>query len=257
VDTQPGFFSNNVAPAEGGSYVSLVTRQLNPPGTVETVWADLLIPFEQFSTYTFTVDLSLSDNFQGSIGWDTYYFDHPCVLQIFGFNGDCASSQDRELLWQSAPLTNFGWQTFTVSFSPSLATFSKMAIRPFFTPENNYQNSAVLVYNLVHAQIPDDPVPAAPEVPATNSLFIPNVFSPNGDKVNATFQISGTNITEVDASIFDRWGKLVHILTTESGGWTGVCGDGACPDGIYYYSAHVVFRDGETRTTHGTITLLR
>jgi hypothetical protein len=89
VDTQPGIMDNNKYPSEGSTYISLVTREVGPPGTVETVWADLKIPFMKDSCYKISLDLSLSKEFNGSYNWETYYFDTPCILQIIGFNGEC------------------------------------------------------------------------------------------------------------------------------------------------------------------------
>lgn len=148
VDTQPGFFHNYSAASQESTYISMVTREVSQPGTVETVWANLLIPFEKDKCYSFSVDLSLSHDFYGTFGWDDYYFDNPCVLQILGFNGDCNSPQDSELLWQSNVLSNFNWQTFDVSVKPLKATFQNIAIRPFFSPATNFKNSVVFVDNL-------------------------------------------------------------------------------------------------------------
>lgn len=256
VDTQPGFFGNNVAPSQGQSYISLVTRQLNPAATVETVWTPLML--QQFHTFTFSIDLSLSQNFHGNFNWTDYYFNAPCVLQIIGFNGSCAAPQDQELLWQSDPLTNFAWQTFNVSFSPTVATLSKLAIRPFFTPSDNYQNGAVLVDNLVYAPPSvEGEGEGQVEAEVPNTIFIPNVFTPNGDTCNEWFRIDGTNIVELNASIFDRWGNLVHILSDPHDAWKGRDDYGDCAAGTYFVTAHVVFRNGETITKSGTITLLR
>lgn len=258
-DTQPGFFGNNVPPSQGSSYISLVTRAIGPPGSVETAWTVLLQPFEQFNTYSFTLDLSLSQNFNGDFGWTTYYFNNPCVLQVYGYNGNCPSWNDQELLWESPVLTNFSWQTFTVSFTPVLNTYSRMFIRPFFTPPNNFQNSAVLIDNLARVVEPEEP--DEPDEPtagtAPNALFVPNVFSPNGDDANSAWAISGTNIAALHANIFNRWGEPVYTCTHPGDAWTGRGNDGDCPAGIYFYVAKVSYTDGEASTLRGTITLLR
>lgn len=254
-DTQPGPFGNNVPPAQGGSYISLVTRGVGTPGTAERVWADLLQPFEQFSTYVFTVQLSLTNDFEGYWGWETYTFNNPCIFQVIGFNGNCENWNDRELLWQSDLITNFGWQTFTVTCTPTLNTFSRILIRPFFSPPTNYQNSALLIDDLVLVRAPAPDPPTVPS--AANGLFVPNVFTPNGDELNGTWMITGTNMVELQATIYDRWGVPVHNCRQIGEGWTGRCGEGDCPDGVYFYVARVVFLDGQAITERGTISLLR
>jgi hypothetical protein len=147
VDTQPGYFNDHLAASEGRTYVSLVTRGVGTPGTVETVWSELLLTFLKGKCYTFTVDLSASTEFFGSYGWDDYYFNSPCVLQLFGFSGDCSTPQDSEMLWQSPVLSNYSWKTFDVTVDPKV-TYQYIAFRPFFTPPSNYQNSVVYIDNL-------------------------------------------------------------------------------------------------------------
>ncbi|MBK9175737.1 MAG: gliding motility-associated C-terminal domain-containing protein [Flavobacteriales bacterium] len=216
-------------------------------------------PFEQFATDSFTLDLSLSQNFNGDFGWTTYYFNNPCVVQVFGFSGNCPGWMDQELLWASPVLTNFSWQTFTVTFTPALNTYSRMFIRPFFTPPTNFQNSAALIDNLARIVEPD--VPDEPDEPiadaAANALFVPNVFTPNGDDANSTWAISGTNIAALHASIYNRWGAPVYTCRHLGDAWTGRDNDGDCPSGIYYFVATVVYTDGQASTERGTITLLR
>jgi gliding motility-associated-like protein len=48
-------------------------------------------------------------------------------------------------------------------------------------------------------------------VQVDRDLFIPNVFSPNGDEVNDLFLISGgPALEEINwMTIFDRWGNMV------------------------------------------------
>src|SRR5690606_22560667 len=40
-------------------------------------------------------------------------------------------------------------------------------------------------------------------------IFVPNSFTPNGDGVNDLFGAEGTNISEFEMQIFNRWGSPV------------------------------------------------
>jgi hypothetical protein len=147
-DTQPGCFHNTKPASQGHTYITLVTRELNPPGTAETAWANLLIPFEKDKCYHFSIDLTLSNEFLASLNFDDYYFNNPCILQVFGFNGDCNSPQSRELLWTSDVVDYFNWKTNNISVKPLLDTYHKIALRPYFVPEFNFKNAALLIDNL-------------------------------------------------------------------------------------------------------------
>jgi hypothetical protein len=59
-DTQPGSLFNDVKASQGQTYVSLVTREVGPPGSVETMWAYLKFPLKKGHEYTFLIDITMS-----------------------------------------------------------------------------------------------------------------------------------------------------------------------------------------------------
>jgi len=67
-------------------------------------------------------------------------------------------------------------------------------------------------------------------------LFVPNIFTPNTDNMNETFEIR-TNYP-LDLRIFNRWGKVVEDLNNYQNDWAA---DGLS-SGVYYYE--ITFLDG-------------
>ncbi|HUR29972.1 MAG TPA: gliding motility-associated C-terminal domain-containing protein, partial [Saprospiraceae bacterium] len=94
-------------------------------------------------------------------------------------------------------------------------------------------------------------------------IFIPNVFSPNGDNVNDHFIVYSIALDEIESiAVYDRWGNQVfakaHIQPNDvSYGWDGVINGKASLPGVYAYAVAVKFKDGTRATKHGDITLLR
>ncbi len=96
-------------------------------------------------------------------------------------------------------------------------------------------------------------------------VYIPNVFSPNGDGNNDVFTILAKPnvVAQVYAlQIFDRWGA--HIYSAENFspndakfGWDGEHKGEALGAGVYVYFAEIEFVDGRREILKGDVLLLR
>ena len=95
-------------------------------------------------------------------------------------------------------------------------------------------------------------------------VFVPNVFSPNGDGINDMFFIEQTGFisTVSNLTIYDRWGAIVYRASGQQppgqeAGWDGTLNGEALMPGVYVYKVLVTFGDGSERLLHGDITLVR
>jgi gliding motility-associated-like protein len=95
------------------------------------------------------------------------------------------------------------------------------------------------------------------------NVFIPNVFSPNGDGVNDRFQVyGGPDIAAVKRMmIFDRWGELLYEseaqpLAWAIRGWDGRFKGQLMPVGVYVYVVEVEFLDGYVERYVGDLTMI-
>jgi gliding motility-associated-like protein len=92
-----------------------------------------------------------------------------------------------------------------------------------------------------------------PYVIVAPDLFIPNVFSPNGDGVNDLFVVNYTGDQAFTLTIMDRWGVNLYQSNNKTKGWDGKNQKSQdVTDGVYYY----VVTAG-TREFTGTVTLVR
>jgi gliding motility-associated-like protein len=97
------------------------------------------------------------------------------------------------------------------------------------------------------------------------NIYIPNVFSPNGDGINDKFKVfSGIGISNINfIRLYDRWGgKLfeeTNLLPDPDGtpGWDGNFRGEAMKPGVYLYLVEVEFLDGQVLLYRGDVTLLR
>ena len=96
-------------------------------------------------------------------------------------------------------------------------------------------------------------------------IYIPNVFSPNGDGINDLFQIQTADKNEVIITrfyIFDRWGNNVYErfnlpIQSSSGWWDGTFKRFTMNPGVFAYYLEVEFENGQRETYKGSVTLIR
>ncbi|MCZ2357660.1 MAG: PKD domain-containing protein [Bacteroidia bacterium] len=89
-------------------------------------------------------------------------------------------------------------------------------------------------------------------------LFIPNVFTPNGDTKNDQLMISHVGY-EYTIVVYDRWG--LPVFSNAGNGilyWDGRNNGVDCPEGVYTYHIKATSISGENPTERfGTVVLLR
>jgi gliding motility-associated-like protein len=115
-----------------------------------------------------------------------------------------------------------------------------------YTPKGDYE-VCLVAYN----SICSDTTCQTVQVLGTSSLYIPNVFSPNGDGFNDIWQPLLNGITDIVVTIYNQWGNVVATWNTLTGFWDG----GTSPDGTYYYVITATSADGTTYNETGNINL--
>jgi gliding motility-associated-like protein len=93
--------------------------------------------------------------------------------------------------------------------------------------------------------------------PLNKDVFVPNVFSPNGDGKNDILFVYGNYIDKLDMRIFNQWGEQIITINSRTTGWDGTHRGKAQPVGVYVYTLQAVLSDGRTVKLKGSITLLR
>jgi len=95
------------------------------------------------------------------------------------------------------------------------------------------------------------------EVTNYYSIYIPNVFTPNFDDVNDLFLVCGVGISNIEVSIFDRWGEKIFYSKEQLKGWDGTYKTDFCKQDVYTYVVNFTSLDGKTHTKTGHVSLLK
>lgn len=67
------------------------------------------------------------------------------------------------------------------------------------------------------------------------AIQVPNVFTPNGDKVNDEFRIAYKSLLEFECWVYNRWGRQVYYWNNPQKGWDGKINGQDAAEGAYYY----------------------
>lgn len=90
------------------------------------------------------------------------------------------------------------------------------------------------------------------------TLYVPNAFTPNGNKKNEVFYAYGEGITRFRMRIFNRWGGMElfesKLLTT---GWDGTYKGQIVPMGVYVWQIEASSDFGDEIERVGHVTVLR
>jgi gliding motility-associated-like protein len=98
------------------------------------------------------------------------------------------------------------------------------------------------------------------------TLYIPNAFTPNGDRVNDVFTPFGTNVDgdNFEMTIFNRWGSVVYDTRNWTGnqceGWNGTINNSGTYEkavtGVYTYKIHAGNQYDGFKNYYGAVVLV-
>jgi gliding motility-associated-like protein len=93
--------------------------------------------------------------------------------------------------------------------------------------------------------------------PFGDGIYVPNVFTPNGDGINDFFLVYGNTIETMRLVIYNQWGQELFISTDRQKGWDGTFRGNQSPAGRYSYALEVKSQSGNKITKSGSFNLVR
>ena len=90
-----------------------------------------------------------------------------------------------------------------------------------------------------------------------SALYVPNVFTPNGDGLNDEFRVAYKSLLTFQCWVFNRWGRQVYYWTDPMKGWDGNINGKKATPGPYFYVIKATGSDKKVYKLKGDINLLR
>ncbi len=88
-------------------------------------------------------------------------------------------------------------------------------------------------------------------------VFVPNAFSPNNDAMNDILYVRSNCLTEMQFSVFDRWGEKVFETSDPLIGWNGSFKGREMDMAVFTYMLSGVLLNGESFSKKGNVSLVR
>ena len=84
-------------------------------------------------------------------------------------------------------------------------------------------------------------------------IHIPNVFTPDNNKINDEFFIEVKNGKTIEVNIYNRWGNKMYQITDFTDKWDGI----HATDGVYFFTYEITDLFDKVHMGHGHVTLKR
>jgi gliding motility-associated-like protein len=88
-------------------------------------------------------------------------------------------------------------------------------------------------------------------------VYIPNTFTPDGDRNNNDFRASTVGVRSLNVGIYNRWGELIFTSPELNFIWDGTYQGQYVPDGTYTYSIGFITNSGRDKKIRGHVNVLR
>jgi len=215
-------------PTSGGSWVpSLISGgnnfdpQLDNPGNYYYIVQNAPCPSD---TSLLVMAISTSPNFNSVV------LDDQCSL---GQGSIVLNSSDNLI---------YNWDTGSTSDSISNLSAGTYNVTITDTSNCNYDYT----FTLIDEQLDCD-----------QHIFIPNVFTPNNDGENDILYVRGQGISNIDLSIYNRWGNRVFQSQSLNDGWDGSYRSIAQNNGVFVYTLQVTFDNGDQELLTGNVSIIK
>ncbi len=203
-----------------------------------------------------TLSIEITDLINGCT-WDSTITipSHPVVVANFNINPataciDLADANSVTFVDLSQNATQGVWNFgdgITAAYQPGIS------VQHAYTTAGNYTITLAVENNFGCTDNATDLLCIIPDVP----IFIPDIFSPNGDGNNDVLYVRGVGFTKMEFYIYNRWGEEVFFSNNVERGWDGQLRGKPALSGTYYYTFNAGLGNGIKQDLHGEIALIR
>ena len=174
------------------------------------------------------------------------------IAHIFVGLGDSVRLNPR--ITSALPIDSVSWMP------KDYLSFRSDPLRPFVRPLDD-RTYTIKIYDVNGCSAENQ---IFVELDRNRNIYIPNIFSPNGDDRNDYFGVfDGAGVKMINyIRIFDRWGEVMFVKNnippgSATQGWDGTFRGKPVDSGVFVYIIEVLFEDGQVLLYRGDVTVAR
>ena len=223
-----------------GGYGQYYYAWMHNGATTSSVW----VKPGQTTTY----EVSVSDECQ------TFTVEGTTIVKVIRPNADFIISS--QTLFEDLPITFQNLTTGGVSYEWEFGDGQQSTM---VHPNNTYDVPGTYIVTLIATNelgckdTVAKPITILPEY----YVYVPNAFTPDGNRVNNFFSASTINVSQLNVKIFNRWGECIFESDDVHFEWDGTYKDQPSPDGVYVYKIEYKTTSNIEETLVGHVVLLR
>lgn len=223
-----------------GGYGQYFYNWLHSGETTPTVWVNPI----QTTTYT----VSVSDECQ------TFTVEGSTEVVVVKPTADFESTSN--VFFNDLPIT---FQNNSINASTYEWTFGDGQNSTLVHPSNTYDEPGTYYITLI--AIDDkgcrDTIVKPINIEEEWYIYVPNTFTPDGDRSNNDFRISTIGIKALEIKIYNRWGELIFEAFDPRFIWDGSYNGNLVNDGTYTYKINFVTNSGRDKRLLGHVNVLK
>lgn len=225
--------------------------EVNPPGGVEILFStgDTTFYVDSLEYGVYTAVITDTDGCAYPIEEEIELFNDLDVWTVPGNNSliEIATTETLETF------TNATYGTYSYAWSPPGDLSCVDCPNPEITPMS--AETYLVIVTDGNGCIDSATIDIDIFIPCLD-VFIPTMFSPNGDNLNDVWSVIGTCIESCEAMVYNQWGERIFYSTNQNVGWDGMFQGVVSPNDQYVYQVNITYDNGNTESFAGYVSVV-
>lgn len=231
----------------------------DPDAVVDIIWSpDSLIIGEGFIVTSSPIfDTEFTVLVIDSVGCEVEYSTSLTVGGFFENELTATADPDEILLSESSQLNVDFDPTFEYEWSPSESLDNPNASDPIATPDMTTTYTVVVTDEFGCTGSAEVTVNVIQPNCDESDIFVPNMFTPNGDNLNDVFRVESNFIESMNLIVYNRWGQEIFTSNDQNNTWDGSFEGNMLEPDVFGFHLEIVCINGFEYQTQGNITIMK